>query len=205
LLFDKSHVSVSEEAFSMTVLKIGLDFDGVIGNSHPLKPRLTKEMFGVEISERDFRREYVIGEGLLTPEQYKIIGHEVFRGKYSIPPVDDSLYYIELLKRHNHIIHVITSRSGDTLEPAKRFLATWGLEDVPLTGVGYGLSKKEACCGLHVYIDDDLEKLIPLVGVVPHLILFSRPENENEHEPGGITRLSSWWAIYDYIWNEVRI
>ncbi len=186
-------------------LNIGLDFDGVLGDSHPLKPQIAKALIGVEIPEKDFRKELVVGQGLLTKDQYATVGKEVFGGKYPVFPVKDACFYVRQLVRQGHQLKVITSRSDSTLLPALKCLAQWEMEALPVIGVGYGVSKLDACKDLHVYIDDDLTKLIPLLGEVPHLILFSRLENRHEREPAGIVRLDSWHEIYMYIWEEVRL
>lgn len=185
-------------------MKIGLDFDGVIANSHPLKALAAKEKFGVEIPIEQFRKKVVVGTRLLTAEQYREVGVLAMNGSYPIPPVLDVLVYLPLLLRDRHLLSIITSRTKEALEFAKKWLAEYHLPDLPIQGVGYGLSKAKACEGLDVYIDDDLEKLLPLVGQVRNLLFFSWPWNLHEKQPVGITRVSSWYELYNHVRYEIE-
>lgn len=185
-------------------MEIGLDFDGVIANSHPLKSIVAREKFGVDIPPEQFRRERVVEDSLLTREQYREVGRWAMDGSYPIPPVPDVLLYLPFLLHNKHSVRIVTSRTEGMLEFAKKWLAGYRIPELPIFGTGYGLPKTEACKGLDVYVDDDLEKLLPLMGLVPNLLFFSWPWNRHEEEPAGIVRVSSWWELYNHIWNEIR-
>jgi hypothetical protein len=185
-------------------MKIGLDFDGVIANSHPLKAVVAKEKFGVDIPIEQFRKKVVVGTRLLTAEQYREVGIMAMNGSYPIPPVPDALLYLPLLLRDKHSVSIVTSRTEEMLESAKRWFAEYKLPGLPFLGTGYGLPKTKACEGLDIYVDDDLEKLLPLVGHVPNLLFFSWPWNLHEKEPAGITRVSCWWELYNQIRYEIQ-
>jgi uncharacterized HAD superfamily protein len=180
-------------------IKIGLDFDEVIANSHVLKPKLAKEMFGVEISPEDYRREIVLPRGWLTSEQYEAVSREVFSGNHPIEPVKDSLRYIRILLDQGYDLRVVTSRINKALQVSERWMEECELKEIPIVGVGYGVSKVKACHGLDVFVDDDVSKLLPLVGLVKHLLLFSCPQNVRDATPKGIWRVGSWGEVYDYI------
>lgn len=184
-------------------MKIGLDFDGVQGNSHYLKPLIAKNMFGIEIPADRFERHLVVPD-VLTKEQYEAVGREAFFGDYIIPPIKDALFYMEILLGHGHQLSTITSRSGEALKIAERLQREYGVI-MPIVGVGYGVSKLDACRGLDVYVDDDLRKLIPMMGVVPHLVLFSSPTNTEDELPEGIVRVADWYSLYNHIYHEIRI
>ncbi|HLC39014.1 MAG TPA: hypothetical protein VJJ80_02755 [Patescibacteria group bacterium] len=47
-----------------------------------------------------------------------------------------------------------------------------------------------------IYIDDDIDKLAPLVGIVPYLFLFSWPYNLAEDERNIAKRIFSWQEFY---------
>lgn len=184
-------------------MNIGLDFDGVIANTHPLKAIVAKERFGVNIPPENFARKNIVGKGILTLEQYIQVGQEVMGGIYLMPEVADALFYINLLAGEKHSLKVITSRTESMLDVANKWLYDHGLACIPIVGVGYNIQKTKACKGLDLYIDDDLEKLLPLVGSVPHLLFFSWPWNISEKEPSGIIRVTSWWDIYNYVHYEI--
>ncbi len=59
-----------------------------------------------------------------------------------------------------------------------------------------GNPKTKACKGLEVYIDDDLPKLEDLVGIVPHLFLFSWGYNEHVEVGDVAKRVKSWKDFY---------
>ena len=179
-------------------LNIGLDFDGVYVNTHVVKVDVAKEKFGVVVSPENFRRDFIVKNGILALDEYVLVGREAMNGSHPIPLVADSSLYLEILMREKHSIRFITSRTEELLETAKAILRE-NRFDLLIQGTGYGLSKVTACEGLDLYVDDDLEKLLPLVGKVRHLLLFSWPWNAHEKEPKGIERISSWWEIYNYI------
>jgi uncharacterized HAD superfamily protein len=183
-------------------LNIGLDFDGVYANSHILKPIVANKRFGVDIPAENFRRKLVVESGLLTLEQYILVGREAMVGLHPIPLVDGATMYVKTLLAEKHSIRFITSRTEEFLEAAKKILCENGIS-LPIQGIGYGLSKTDACQSLDLYVDDDLEKLLPLSGKVEHLLFFSWPWNLYEKEPKEIQRVSSWWEIYNYIWDEI--
>ncbi len=179
-------------------MRIGSDFDGVIANTHMLKVWLAKEKMGIDVLPAEFRREKVVGRGLMTLEQYRTIGQGAMGGLYPIPEVEQATFYLHALAGHGYSIKLVTSRTGQMLEVAEMWLWEHCL-NFPIAGTGYGLPKNKECEGLDVYVDDDLEKLIPLIGTVKHLLFFSWPWNLYEIEPKEITRVGSWWEIYNYI------
>ena len=71
---------------------------------------------------------------------------------------------------------------------------------LPITSTGFGNSKAEACKGLDVYVDDDLDKLEPLVGIVPHRFLFTWEYNTHtSFDPAIAVRVNSWEQFYTEI------
>ncbi|MEK7660150.1 MAG: hypothetical protein AAB343_03020 [Patescibacteria group bacterium] len=49
-------------------MKIGIDFDGVVADCGRLKTLGAKELYGVDIAPEKFKKEIVVGEGILTSE-----------------------------------------------------------------------------------------------------------------------------------------
>lgn len=178
-------------------LEVGLDFDGVFANSHPVKALVAKEKFGVDIDPEFFRRENIIPLGILNEEQYKELGAISMGGTYPIPPVEGLLEHLPVLMQI-HMVRVVTSRSGGMLVAAQDWLKGHSLE-LPIRGVGYRVSKVDACKGLDVYVDDDLDKLVPMIGIVPNLFFFSWPWNKHEVAPNDIKRVWSWVELMESI------
>lgn len=181
-------------------LKIGLDFDGVIADSAPLKPLTAKRMFGIDIPAESFNRKHLVEAGYITTGQYDELQMAVFHdwdvGQH-MEPVAGAIEYIQLLLGEEHQVQVISNRSGKSVLVAKRWMAKHGI-DLEIVGVGYGVSKSPAATDLclDVFIDDDFEKLRPLHGIVPNLFLL-HSECGKDIELGMVaSQVFSWPEFY---------
>ncbi|MBL1434252.1 hypothetical protein COB87_001620 [Candidatus Wolfebacteria bacterium] len=182
-------------------MKIGLDFDGVIANCGKLKSDVAKMLFDLDIPPHKFKREIVIGEGHLTAEQYLNLQMTIYETReygFLMEPVAGVLECVPKLLALGHTILVVTSRGEAALKIAKEWSAEQGLT-IDFVGLGYGVSKAEACRGLDVYIDDDLDKLKPLVGIVPHRYLFSWGYNMHVANGNIAKRMVSWDEFHNTI------
>ncbi len=182
-------------------MKIGLDFDGVISDCGKLKSDGAKMLYGVEIPPAKFKKEIVVGEKHLTTEQYLGLQKIVYGTRevgFLMEPVDGVLHYIPRLIADGHIILVVTSRGEVELEIAKEWSIHQGLQ-LDFVGVGYNNSKAEPATGLDLYVDDDLDKLEPLVSVVPHRFLFSWGYNTHITTGKVAKRIASWEELYKTI------
>lgn len=182
-------------------MKIGLDFDGVVSDCGKLKSDGAKELYGVEIPPHKFKKEIVIGEGHLTSDQYRELQRIIYGTRkigFLMELVSGVAHYIPRLVDEGHEILVVTSRSETALQIAKEWTHRQGLS-LNFVGVGYGNSKEDAAQGLDVYIDDDLDKLEPLVGVVQNLFLFSWGYNEHIQEGKVAQRIVSWEEFYQVV------
>jgi len=175
-------------------MRIGLDFDGVISDCGQLKSMAAKRLYGLDIPPEKFKIELVIGEGHLTKEQYRELQRLIYGTReygFLMEPVAHMLESVARLLSLEHTLIVITSRGQIELEVAKDWSISRGLS-LDFVGVGPGVSKAEACVGLDAYIDDDLDKLEPLVGIVPHLFLFSWGYNSHVDVRKVAKRVGSW-------------
>jgi len=180
--------------------KIGIDFDDVIVDCHSMKPILVKSMFGVEVPINIFSKEYLLKNNLLTAEQYLQMGRKLFSEDHPLSPIELSLETINKFISEGFELEIVSSRSeeGGTLSPAVNWLKKHNL-NIPITGVGYKNSKKDALKDFDLFIDDDPDNLVPLVGSVLHLLLFSSIQNKNQEAPKGVTRVSGWEDVYNYV------
>ncbi len=183
-------------------MKIGLDFDGVISDCGKLKSDGVKRLYGIEIPPDKFKTEIVVGQGFLTLEQYRSLQKQIYGTReigLLMKEVDGVIYYTQRLASEGHSLRIVTSRGTQESEIAREWMGRVGL-NLPLIGIGGGVRKTEACCGLDVYMDDDLEKLEPLIGVVPHRFLFSWGYNQHVEAPKTIAkRVFSWKDFYEEI------
>ena len=175
-------------------MKIGLDFDGVISDCGELKRLGAKLLFDKDIPAAKFKKEIIIGEGLLTAEQYRQVQQQVYGNReigIQMKPLPYVLELLPLLQEGNLTeIKIVTARGNLEASIAVEWMKLYGLK-VPLEFTD-NQEKTEFCKGLDVYIDDDLEKLEPLVGVVPNLYLMSHPYNSNINVDGIATRVRDW-------------
>lgn len=178
-------------------MNIGLDFDGVIANAGLLKSEIAKERFGFWVPPEHFKKETIVTKGLLTVAEYFDFTRSIFgEMKYGtrMKEVPRAIEHIQRLLQLGHQVSVVTSRAQESLEVAKAWCDQKSLQ-INIEGVGTGNTKAGACSGLDVFIDDDLDKLEPLVEVVPHRFLFSWEYNEH-HETGAIAKRVSGWPDF---------
>ena len=182
-------------------MRIGLDFDGVISDCGILKSEGAKKLYGIDIPPERFKKELVIDTGILTAKQYRYLQKQIYSTReigLTMLPVKGVLEFVPLLQQEGHKLRIVTSRGKPESEIAREWMELRGL-DVSLVGVGTG-SKADACQDLEVYIDDDLDKLESLVGVVPHMYLFSWGYNHHINVPKGVAeRVKSWEDFYNKI------
>jgi uncharacterized HAD superfamily protein len=180
-------------------LRIGLDFDGVITDCGDLKSIAAMELYGVNIPPKDFKKEFVVGNGLLTMNQYRKLQqviYETHEWGLRMEMVDEWIpSYLNLLEREGHKLVVVTSRGGAALDVARKWSRRQNIDHYfELVGTG-GQSKVDALRGFDLYVDDDFDKLEPLVGIVPQLFLFSWGYNMNAPVHGVAKRVSSWMEL----------
>lgn len=179
-------------------MRVGLDFDGVISDCGQLKSRGAQVLYGINIPPHRFKKEIIIGEGLLTAEQYRALQKSVYGTRemgFQMELVPGAKQHILQLINEGHEILVVTSREGIELEIAQEWARMQGIS-LTFVGVGYNKSKADAARGLCVYIDDDLDKVNPLVDVVPHRFLFSWGYNKHVAEGEVARRIESWAEFY---------
>jgi hypothetical protein len=182
-------------------MKIGLDFDGVISDCGKLKSDTAKKIYGVDIPPEKFKKEIVIGGGYLTADQYRNLQKIIYGTRefgFFMEPVAGMIEFIPRLLALGHSLLIVTSRGEPELKIAKEWSAKLGLV-LDFVGVGYGINKTTACTGLDVYIDDDLDKLEPLVGVVPHRFLFSWGYNQHIDVGTVARRIGSWKEFFNVV------
>jgi len=182
-------------------MKIGLDFDGVISDCGKLKSDGAKKLYGVDIPPARFKKEIVVGERYLTLEQYRELQRIIYGTReigFLMEPVDGVLYYLPRLITEGHTVIVVTSRGEVGVRIAKEWSVRKGLQ-INFVSVGQSNSKVDASVGLDLFVDDDLDKLEPLVGVVPDLFLFSWGYNEHVDVGSVAKRVSSWRELYNNI------
>ena len=175
-------------------MKIGLDFDGLLANNATVKSLVAKEVFGLNISPDECKKELVVGRGILTFAQYRELQELASGSRHfglQMPVVPGAIRGIARLLKGGHELTVVTSRDGTHLAIAEEWADNAGI-DLPFVGVGWQVSKADAAQGLDVFIDDDFDKLEPLVDIVSHRFLFAWPYNQHIDTGRVATRVHSW-------------
>lgn len=179
---------------------IGLDFDGVCGDTHSLKPEVAERLFGVKIHPDFFCKSYVTEVNkFLTKEQYAQVQRVAF-GIRNFPEVTGATQGIRKLIARGYNVSVVTARTEKALEVAQDWIRIRKL-NIPIVGVGYKVSKVEACKGMSVYLDDDSKVLKSLMDVVPNLFFFRWGYNVKEEPPKNVQNIFFWREFLDKIQN----
>jgi len=181
---------------------IGLDFDGVFSNCGKLKSETAKKLYRVDIPPERFKKEMVLADGLITEKQYRTLQriiYEMVEIGLTMEPVEGVQEFVPKLLEEGHKVIIVTSRNGIAAEIAKKWMVKHGLPNLPLIEAGYQNDKSKHLEGFDIFIDDDLDKLEPAVGIVPHLFLFSWGYNKHIDETEFITRINSWKEFYQAI------
>lgn len=183
-------------------MKIGLDFDGVIADCGRLKSAAALKFCGAVIPPEDFKKELVIERGLLTLDQYRELQRLIYGTRewgLTMEPVPDVFTYLETLA-NRHDVSVVTSRGEQETEIAREWLEMQGKARlISFISVGYGNAKSKALRGYDVFVDDDLDKIEPLIDIVPHRFLFSWGYNRHLSEGDVAQRVESWRELYQRI------
>jgi uncharacterized HAD superfamily protein len=185
----------------MKRMKLGFDFDSVITDSRKLKAEYARKLYGMDIPYQTFKWYPLVTTGIMTPEQYTTVQRAVHRGEQEsqrMEAVEGVLEYLpKLIKEHD--ARIVTARDGESAELARRWLEKRNLE-IELLGVGDKVTKAAGCQGLDLFVDDDWDKLEPLIDVVPHRYLFTWEYNKDINVPERIAkRVSSWKEIYTIV------
>lgn len=182
-------------------LKIGLDFDGVIADCGKLKSDAALRLYGLDIPPGKFKKEIVVGEGLLTEPQYRDLQVQIYGTRelgFLMELVSGVDVYAPKLVEEGHTLQIVTARGDKELAIAREWSDMRGLR-LEMMNVPYGQTKAAIAAGCHVFVDDDLDKLAPLVGVVPHNYLFNWEYNLAVDTAGVAKRVYSWAHLYQQV------
>jgi len=166
------------------------------------KVDLIEDLYGIKVPLEKSSGKYLTENVFGTKEKYLEFGAEAYGWKYGlrIKPVPYSFCYIMQLVHDGHEVSFISSRNEEQVLVGKALSKNMCLE-LRLTGVGYEKSKAEAVSEeeCDVFVDDDFKKLVPLVGIVKHLFLFTQEYNKHVDARDVARRAANWPVLYQYI------
>ena len=187
----------------MAKLKIGFDFDGVIGDMNEVITEVAARHLGVTLDPKNTENyflRYCYGGMSLDMEKAIINDSLTFESTKKLKPIDGA---IDALKRWQEYsqnkVTIITARESEyVLSP---FINTY-LEDIDHE-IFYGQKKKGEICrmlDLTHFIDDFIFNLIDIAnhGILP--LLFDQPYNHDlpRRLTKLVTRIYSWSHFNTY-------
>lgn len=194
-------------------IAIALGLDEVFVSSTAAKIQYAEKMYGIDGLLPPIKRDVVVErDQKMTLPQFRKLQREVgseWKWAKLMTPVSGVEQVVPRLWVMGCALWVVTSKTDEPgypmLSTAKRWLRSQGLLDflVDVKGAGYQQSKAPVIEELQprpsVFMDDDLDKLLLVRGVVENLFLFSRLHNLNQELPPDIRRVDSWWHFRDVV------
>ena|SRR3989344_4405654 len=182
-------------------MRIGLDFDGVVSNLGKLKALILRKMYGVRVPHTKADALFILENKILSYDKYKAFKKLIYEdidAHLFMEPVRGAVVNIKKLQGDGHEVKIITARTGIALEVANNWLKKHHVY-LPIIGVGFENTKRDAVKGSDVYVDDYLIQLSQVMDVVPNRFLFSWGYNERYDEMGIAHRVKSWHELYNEI------
>ena len=177
---------------------LGFDFDGVIVDTKALESRLLLELYCIEISPENLRWE--IAQERMSRKEYNEFKFRVYDSLLGmrLEPINGSLEYIKKLSGEDHKIKIVTQRFQEELNIPTMWLRGKGFDFyISYTSLQ---PKIDECRGLDLFVDDTYEVLEGLGDIVPNLIFFTTPRNQNvEIKNSRIIRVNNWGEVYSFI------
>lgn len=188
---------------------LAIDFDGVIANSDELKEDYAKSALGLNIKQKDLKRWYFIEK--FGEEKGSSLYSQIISNVYAsqrmltdlklMPFVKES---IAALNENNIKCYIVTSRHGSINE--KGSMAWWAWRYIIQNNLMINerqfintndLPKHDVCLNLKAFglVDDDYQKLIPVINAGLQGFLFSTNTNkyaEKEHKDFNAIRIDDW-------------
>ncbi|MCK9360820.1 hypothetical protein M0Q28_01155 [Patescibacteria group bacterium] len=181
-------------------MRIGLDFHGLVVDSHGLKATLLKELYNAEVPVEACRKLVQKHCGQKAFKRYRHVQRLVYETKKyheRLEPVSGALRRIQQLVERKHELFIVSSSSPQAASLARQWLKAHEV-DLPFIASGRRVSKAPVVTELRLdwFYDDDLLKLTQLMGVVPNLGLFRQPHNANIIDAGpNIVVVKSWAEV----------
>jgi hypothetical protein len=185
------------------MFKVGLDFDGVLWNFAELKHRVLYDLYGRTMKPGRETYHFMIADGVVNVEEYwELVTVLCATTRYlhhmtPLPGMSTYLPHIRTLSRDTEF-RVVTLRPPAGAVVAQQWIDSHCL-GVKVESANTAGSKGPHADGLHVFVDDTLEHLHEVRGIVPHRFLFSWGYNSHETVGEGIIRVYSWKELYAHL------
>ncbi|MFC1697956.1 hypothetical protein ACFL1H_06460, partial [Nanoarchaeota archaeon] len=180
-------------------LKIGIDFDNVVGDPTEIKIDEFKRR-GIDIGPEDCSKSAIVKKGV--PEDlYEKVVDQLYasRRTLSMKSVNNVKEVINSILLCGHEAHLISSRTDQQMKFAKRFLRQERVSYTKFHNTNNG-SKFYACKdnNIDIMLDDSYDKLKHLKSIKTECYLFTTPTNKDIDETP-FKRLDNWHQFYTVI------
>jgi hypothetical protein len=186
------------------MFSIGLDFDGLFHDLASLTHMVLRDLFGRTMPHGREHKDLMVADGVVTHEEYKQLATELCCTDKYLPhmvPLPGVSRYFPLLRKisKGNVVRIITARKPEGAVVAQKWAKALCLDGAIVESSNATGSKGPHAEGLHVYVDDDIQHLHEVEGIVPYRFLFSWPYNEMETHDVSIIRVRSWEELYGHV------
>jgi uncharacterized HAD superfamily protein len=181
-------------------MKIGIDFGGVVIDVAPVKAKLIRELFDLEVDPG-----HVVEPNLdprLSLERYHIVQNYTYgtSALLDAPAVTGAQSGVKQLMRQGHEVSFVSNLQAPGIRFGRQWLIEHELDASRFISVGVGGDKRMVVQhGFDMYIDARSVVLGPLVGIVPHLLLFKTRYNAAEVMKAPIVRAEDWAELLAWV------
>jgi len=185
----------------MKLLKIGIDFGGVVADVPGLKQSIAKEKFGIDVPLEEITQEGCMKNGF-TKKTYELLTEYLYSNP-DVKPMPRAVEYMRRIKDDGHGIHVISfQRYTEKMNVIGNFLSNQGAGDIEYTMTN-NKPKSWFCTMMDLLIDDRIDHLEDEHN--PYLCLFDAPYNRKGVLDSRIKRIgnyelsNNWEKFYEEI------
>jgi uncharacterized HAD superfamily protein len=187
----------------MRKLNIGIDFGGVIADEGKYRVKAAKKMYDIDVPLSECMKHKIISKDYLSYEQYQALKKWIYESEetycFLLQPIAGAIKCLKVLSELGHSCKILTNRHGKTFKFTKKWIQNHSINIDLLSSNGGSKNAIARQENFDVFIDDDIEKLLELVGIVPHLYLMSWPYNQDQQLLDEVKPVSSWKKFYEEI------
>lgn len=193
-----------ERSIGMFKKAIGIDIDGVIGDSDKIFRKYMNQYFNLKLKRKDIKEFYYEKVLSISPEEITPFWEEFNNKGYwmEIPLVDNAKSSIDYLKEKYAII-LITARTENIKDLTLAWLEKHKIKYDQLHFLNENESKitkvLQNNISLNALIDDKLENALNFAGEGTRVFLFDYPWNQFDKKVENLIRVKGWCDILSYL------
>ncbi len=188
----------------MFIIAIGIDIDGVIGDSDKIFRKYMNQYFNLKLKRKDIKEFYYEKVLSMNPEDIQPFWEEFNNKGYwmEIPLLNNAKSSIDYLKEKYAII-LITARTEKIKDLTLAWLEKHKIKYDQLHFLNENESKitkvLQNNISLNALIEDKLENALNFAGEGTRVFLFDYPWNQFEKKIENLIRVKGWCDILSYL------